>query len=268
MGRTAVVGGGVGTLVLALVVMFMGGDPTAILNQQQVAASGAAPRAGGPVQESAAESEQKHFIGVVLADTEDVWNAVFREAGAQYREPKLVLFRDVSQSGCGTAESAMGPFYCPADEKVYLDLGFFDELSSRLGAQGEFARAYVVAHEVGHHVQNLLGVSGRVHEAQQRADKARANALSVRLELQADCLAGVWAARTQAQKNVLQNGDIESALSAASAVGDDRLQRAARGYVQPETFTHGSSEQRMAWFKRGVDGGQIKACDTFSGNGQ
>ena len=268
MGRTAVVGGGVGTLVLALVVMFLGGDPTAILNQQQVAAPGGPPRAAGPVQESAAEAEQKHFIGVVLADTEDVWNAVFREAGAQYREPKLVLFRDVSRSGCGTAESAMGPFYCPADEKVYLDLGFFDELSSRLGAQGEFARAYVVAHEVGHHVQNLLGVSGRVHEAQQRSDKARANALSVRLELQADCLAGVWAARTQAQKNVLQNGDIESALSAASAVGDDRLQRAARGYVQPETFTHGSSEQRMSWFRRGVESGQIKACDTFSGNGR
>ncbi len=267
MGRTAVVGGGVGTLVLALVVMFLGGDPRMVLNAQRVAAPTPAPRAAGPVQESAAESQQNHFIRVVLADTEDVWNAVFREAGATYREPKLVLFRDVSQSACGTAESAMGPFYCPADEKVYLDLGFFDELQNRLGAQGEFARAYVVAHEVGHHVQNLLGVSGRVHSAQQRTDKVRANALSVRLELQADCLAGVWAARTQAQKNVLQAGDIESAMSAAAAVGDDRLQRSARGYVQPETFTHGSSEQRMQWFKRGLDAGQIKACDTFSAGG-
>jgi len=158
----------------------------------------------------------------------------------------------------------MGPFYCPADERVYLDLAFFDELSSRFGAQGEFARAYVVAHEVGHHVQKLLGISERVHAAQMRSDDVRANALSVRLELQADCLAGVWAARTQAQKHVLETGDVESALSAASAVGDDRLQKAARGTVQPETFTHGSSAQRMQWFKRGLDSGALKSCDTFS----
>ena len=266
-GRTAVVGGGVGTLVLALVVYFLGGDPRAVLNQQPVVAP-QDTSAPGPVQESAAEAEQKHFIGVVLADTEDVWHGVFKSAGADYREPKLVLFRDAYPSGCGQAASAMGPFYCPADERVYLDLAFFDELANRFGAQGEFARAYVVAHEVGHHVQKLLGVSARVHDAQMRGDEAQANALSVRLELQADCLAGVWAARTQAQKHVLQAGDVESALSAAAAVGDDRLQKAARGYVQPETFTHGSSAQRMQWFKRGMDGGAITACDTFSANAQ
>lgn len=267
VGRTAVVGGGVGTLVLALLVMFLGGDPRMVLNAQRVAQPSGTQQVNRPVQESAAESEQNHFIRVVLADTEDVWNTVFREGGAQYREPRLVLFRDAVQSACGMAESAMGPFYCPADQKVYLDLGFFDELQNKLGARGEFGRAYVVAHEVGHHVQNLLGISDKVQSARQRADKVRANALSVKLELQADCLAGVWAARTQAQKNVLQAGDIESALSAAAAVGDDRLQRNARGYVQPESFTHGSSEQRMQWFRRGLDGGQIRACDTFSANG-
>ena len=266
LGRTAVVGGGLGTLVLALVVMFLGGDPRMVLNTQRVAAPQVARDAppGQPVQESAAEAEQKRFIGVVLADTEDVWNGVFRAGGAQYREPKLVLFRNAYPSGCGTAQSAMGPFYCPADERVYLDLAFFDELSSRFGAKGEFARAYVVAHEVGHHVQKLLGISERVHASQSQSNEVRANALSVRLELQADCLAGVWAARTQAQKHVLEDGDVESALSAASAVGDDRLQRAARGYVQPETFTHGSSAQRMLWFRRGMDAGQINACDTFA----
>ena len=263
-GRTAIVGGGVGTLVLALVVYFLGGDPRAVLNQQPVVDPGSQP-SGAPLQESAQESQQKQFVSVVLADTEDVWHAVFREAGADYREPKLVLFRDLYPSGCGQAAAQMGPFYCPADERVYLDLAFFDELSSRFGAQGEFARAYVVAHEVGHHVQKLLGISERVQAAQARSDEVKANALSVRLELQADCLAGVWAARTQAQKHVLQTGDIESALSAAAAVGDDRLQKAARGTVQPETFTHGSSAQRMQWFKRGCDSAQLKSCDTFSG---
>lgn len=257
------VGGGVGTLVLALVVMFLGGDPRTVLDAQR--AAGPPPAApGGPVAESAAEAEQKRFVGVVLADTEDVWHAVFAAAGGTYREPHLVLFRDAYPSGCGGADAAMGPFYYTADERVYLDLAFFDELSSRLGAQGEFARAYVVAHEVGHHVQKLLGISERVQREQQRAGEAGANALSVRLELQADCLAGVWAARTEAQKHVLGRGDIESALGAASAVGDDQLQRAARGTVQPETFTHGTSAQRRHWFQRGLDAAALSACDTFT----
>jgi predicted metalloprotease len=200
----------------------------------------------------------------VLKDTEDVWNKLFREQlGQDYREPTLVLFSGRDQSGCGTATSATGPFYCPADQKVYIDLGFYDQLRSRFQAPGDFAMAYVVAHEVGHHIQNQLGISGQVHEQQQRLGKAEANALSVRLELQADFLAGVWAHHAQETKNILETGDIEEALGAANAIGDDRLQMESQGYVVPDAFTHGTSEQRMYWFKKGFQTGDINQGDTF-----
>jgi len=264
LGRTAVVGGGVGTVVLALLYMFLGGDPRDVLEGIQPQPAADAPRDDAPraVQESERERDARHFVAVVLAETEDVWRAEFRGRGAEYAEPHLVLYRGEVASACGEAAAAMGPFYCPGDVRVFLDLGFFDELATRFGAPGEFARAYVIAHEVGHHVQNLLGISAKVHAAQERGDPARANELSVRLELQADCLAGVWANRsTSALK--LSAGDIDAALGAASAVGDDRLQRQARGYVTPDSFTHGTSAQRMRWFRRGVEAGGLGACDTF-----
>ncbi|MBS0395873.1 MAG: neutral zinc metallopeptidase [Proteobacteria bacterium] len=263
LGRTAVVGGGLGTVVLAVVYALLGGDPRDVLEgiQQQP------PRAGAdvpatPYQEAPAEGEARRFVAVVLAETEDVWHAEFQRRGAEYADPRLVLYRREVESACGAAAAAMGPFYCPGDRRVYLDLSFFDELSRRFGAPGEFARAYVVAHEVGHHVQNLLGISARVRAAEERGDPAHANQLSVRLELQADCLAGVWANRSQRALKI-DATDIDSALGAASAVGDDRLQRAARGYVVPDSFTHGTSEQRMRWFRRGVEAGALGACDTF-----
>ena len=195
---------------------------------------------------------------------EDTWNAIFRAGGGSYREPKLVLFTDVVQSACGTAQSAMGPFYCPADQKVYIDLSFYNELHRRYGAPGDFAQAYVVAHEVGHHVQNLLGISGKVHSMKQRLSQAEGNALSVRLELQADCLAGVWAHHADKARNILEAGDIEEALNAASAIGDDTLQRQSRGTVVPESFTHGTSAQRQHWFRTGLTSGNPDSCDTFS----
>ena len=264
LGRTAVVGGGVGTLVLAIVYALLGGNPNDVLQgiQPQPSSEPAPAGGAGRVSESAAESDARHFVAVVLAETEDVWRAEFQSRGAEYVEPHLVLYRGEVASACGEAAAAMGPFYCPGDRRVFLDLAFFDELATRFGASGEFARAYVIAHEVGHHVQNLLGISGKVRAAQQRSDDARANALSVRLELQADCLAGVWANRSQSALK-LEPGDIESALGAASAVGDDRLQRAARGYVTPDSFTHGTSAQRVRWFRRGFDGGTLGSCDTF-----
>ena len=265
LGRTAIVGGGVGTVVLAIVYALLGGNPADVLQgiQPQPSATEAAPAGrAAPVRESAAEGDARHFVAVVLAETEDVWRAEFQNRGAEYVEPHLVLYRGEVASACGEAAAAMGPFYCPGDRRVFLDLGFFDELATRFGAPGEFARAYVIAHEVGHHVQNLLGISGKVHAAQERSDAARANALSVRLELQADCLAGVWANRSQSALK-LDAADIESALGAASAVGDDRLQRAARGYVTPDSFTHGTSAERARWFRRGFDGGGLGACDTF-----
>jgi len=263
VGRTAVVGGGIGTVVLALIYMALGGDPRVVLDaaQQVAPVERGAP---GPVVDTPASAEQKQFVGVVLAETEDVWRAAFEQRGSHYVDPKLVLFTGAVDSACGTAASAMGPFYCPADERVFLDMSFFDELSGRFGAPGEFARAYVIAHEVGHHVQKLLGISARVHAAEQQADETRANALSVRLELQADCYAGVWANRSQRALK-LSPEDIRDALGAASAVGDDRLQKAARGYVTPDSFTHGSSAQRMHWFQQGFRAGGLEACDTFAG---
>jgi len=264
IGRTAAIGGGVGTVVLALVYLLLGGDPRDVLEgiQPQPAAETTPAGAARGYQESGGEREARHFVAVVLAETEDVWRAEFRSRGSEYADPRLVLYSGEVASACGEAAAAMGPFYCPGDRRVFLDLSFFDELATRFGAPGEFARAYVIAHEIGHHVQNLLGISAKVHDAEQRAAAAHANALSVRLELQADCLAGVWANRSQSALK-LSAADIDAALRAASAVGDDRLQRAARGYVTPDSFTHGTSAERMRWFRRGVEAGGLGACDTF-----
>ncbi|WP_109118207.1 neutral zinc metallopeptidase [Azospirillum sp. TSO22-1] len=232
-----------------------GGDPT-VATAPRTTTVQRAPRSG-------AEDELKSFVGHVLADTEDTWNAAFQQMGRTYQEPRLVLFSGAVDSACGTAQSAMGPFYCPLDRKVYIDLGFYRDLRDRFHAPGDFAQAYVVAHEVGHHVQTLLGISQKVGEAQQRASKTEANALSVRLELQADCFAGLWGNAAQ-RRGVLEPGDVDEALNAATAIGDDRLQQQARGRVTPDSFTHGSSAQRVRWFKRGMDSGRLDACDTFS----
>jgi len=263
--RGGMVGGGLGMVALMLIGMFLGIDPRLILGGAQIVESVAPPTVEdtGPYQETPAEAEAREFLAVVLADTEDVWAARFAELGGSYRPPKLVLFNGAVQSGCGFAEAAMGPFYCPPDERVFIDTSFFDDLDRRLGAGGDFARAYVVAHEIGHHVQNLLGTSGEVRDLQQRLGGTEANQLSVRLELQADCYAGVWAHHAERMRGILEAGDIEEALGAAAAVGDDRLQRQAQGYVVPDSFTHGTSEQRMQWFRAGLDGGSMESCDTF-----
>jgi len=262
-----IVGGGIGMAVLALVVYLMGGDPSVVLNSgggPPVPEAGAPASSGAPGA-PAQQDQMSQFVSVVLADTEDTWNNVFKQKfGRDYEEPQLVLFSGAVQSACGLAQSAMGPFYCPNDHRVYIDLSFYRELKDRFGAPGDFAQAYVIAHEVGHHVQNLLGLSDKVHAAQQRSDKAGANALSVRLELQADCYAGVWGHHAQRARNILEPGDIDEALNAASAIGDDKMQKAARGYVVPEAFTHGSSAQRQQWFRRGFESGNLDACDTFS----
>ena len=254
-------GGGIGAIILALVAMYFGVDPSVVLNQAGNLA---------PVQEeqqqvtfSPEEERLKEFMSVVLADTEDVWGALFRASDQTYQPPKLVLFSGAVKSACGFAEAAMGPFYCPADQKLYLDMGFFNDLAQRHDAPGDFAQAYVVAHEVGHHVQTLLGVSEQVHAARSRAGETEGNALQVKMELQADCFAGVWAHHAHKQRQILEPGDTEEALAAAAGVGDDRLQRQARGYVVPDSFTHGSSEQRMRWFNRGLQSGDPGQCDTF-----
>ena len=256
-------GGGLGALVLALVVTMLGGDPSIVLDQ--VAQSPSQSQTSSQ-QTSPAEDELAEFTSIVLADTEDTWNQIFQEEiGQPYQEPALVLFSGSVQSGCGAAQSAMGPFYCPADQKVYIDLSFYNDLKSRHQAPGDFAQAYVVAHEVGHHVQNILGISNQVRQLQSRASKAEANQLSVRLELQADCFAGVWANRADKARDILESGDIEEALNAASQIGDDRLQEQSRGFVVPESFTHGSSAQRVRWFRQGLATGNIEQCNTFSG---
>jgi len=263
-GRTvAVGGGGIGLLIVALIVMLCGGDPR-VLFQDQEPLGRSVPQNQQPIQTNEREEQAKKFVAVVLADTEDVWNEIFRKSGVQYREPKLVIFRDQIQSACGFTSAAVGPFYCPADEKIYIDLGFFDELENRFGAQGDFARAYVIAHEVGHHIQKLLGTMDKVNALQARMSEAKANDLSVRLELQADFYAGLWARRTQEMKGVLDQDDIPEALGAANAIGDDRLQMEGQGYVVPESFTHGTAQQRMRWFKRGWNTGDIRQGDTFS----
>ena len=264
-GRGARIGGGVGGIgivVVALIAMFLGVDPSIVL--QNLPQDQPSPAPSGPVRASPEEERLKEFVSVVLADTEDTWNEIFGQMGQSYQEPRLVLFRDSVQSACGYAGAAVGPFYCPGDQRVYLDLSFFDELSRRFGAPGEFARAYVIAHEVGHHVQTLLGISREVRAAQASTDQATANALSVRMELQADCLAGLWAHHAQRARQILEPGDVEAALGAASAIGDDRLQRRTQGEVVPESFTHGSSAQRVRWFQTGLEQGSLQRCDTFN----
>jgi predicted metalloprotease len=254
-------GGGIGVVVIALIAMFLGVDPRIVL---QGAGEGApAPREAPARSRDPAEERLKDFVSVVLADTEDTWSEIFRTGGARYQPPRLVLFTGAVQSACGTASSAVGPFYCPGDTKVYIDLDFYRLLAQRFGAPGDFAQAYVIAHEVGHHVQNLLGISEKVHAARQRADEARGNALSVRQELQADCMAGVWANHANRARQILEAGDVEEGLAAAAAIGDDRLQQQGRGHVAPETFTHGTSAQRVRWFRRGLERGRLEACDTF-----
>jgi hypothetical protein len=217
-----------------------------------------------PVKQSAAEKQLVEFVSAVLADTEDSWNELFRQAGKSYREPKLVLFRQAVATACSTGSAQIGPFYCPSDQKVYLDLSFFDELKSRHGAPGDFAQAYVIAHEIGHHVQTLSGISAKVHKAKKSLSQVEANRLSVKQELQADCYAGIWAHDARRSRQILESGDIEEGLAAASAIGDDRLQKQARGYVTPDSFTHGSSKQRVSWFRKGLSEGTLKACDTFA----
>jgi len=267
LGTGARVGGvgGLGLLVVVVVAMLLGVDPTELL--QNVQTSSLPPSASvdsGPVG-SRPDDELADFSSVVLADTEDVWGTLFEGMGRHYDPPVLVLFTDEVQSACGYASSATGPFYCPADGKLYLDLAFVGELHHRFGAPGDFAFAYVIAHEVGHHVQNLLGISGQVQDQQRRLSEVAANRLSIALELQADCLSGVWAHHAQRARSVLEPGDLEEALNAASAVGDDRIQRQARGTVVPDSFTHGTSAQRSSWFKRGFETGDPGACDTFGG---
>ncbi|MDR0775653.1 MAG: zinc metallopeptidase [Azonexus sp.] len=260
-------GGGrlsLGAIVIALVASyFLGVNPLTVLSMLDGGGLPAVEQHAPKAHRPPADDETARFVSQVLASTEDTWHQVFQASGKQYREPKLVLFSGVTPTACGTGQSAMGPFYCPGDQKVYIDLQFFDELKTRFKAPGEFAQAYVIAHEVGHHVQNLLGISEQVQRARQQVGEAEGNALSVRLELQADCLAGVWGKRTDTMKNVLEPGDLEAALNAASAIGDDRLQQQARGRIVPESFTHGSSAQRMHWFKRGFESGDMNQCNTF-----
>ena len=260
-GRLAV-GGGLGTLVLIIIGMFFGIDPRALL-QTTSTDEGYAPTEQVS-EDNPQQSEQKRFVSKVLASTEDVWSDLFENTGKSYQKPRLVLFRDQVQSACGIAGSAVGPFYCPGDDRVYLDLGFFDELDQRFKAPGDFAQAYVIAHEIGHHVQNLLGIDDRVRSLQSRAGEKEKNALSVRMELQADFLAGVWAHHANQRSQILEPGDMEEGLRAASAIGDDKLQRQSQGYVVPDAFTHGTSEQRIRWFRKGLETGDIKQGDTFS----
>ena len=251
---------GVGTIVVALAASyFFGIDPSFILGL----AGNHQPATPVAARKPPADDGMARFVSKVLASTETTWAAIFAESGAHYQQPKLVLFTGSTPTACGTGQSAMGPFYCPADRKVYIDLAFYRDLKQRFHAPGEFAQAYVIAHEVGHHVQNLLGISDKVHKAQQGTSTARANALSVRLELQADCFAGVWGNRADAARQIIEPGEIAQALNAASAIGDDRLQQQSQGRIVPESFTHGSSAQRMRWFKRGMDSGDLRQCDTF-----
>jgi predicted metalloprotease len=255
------VGGGIGTIVLVLVALYFGIDPSELMNLSTGGNNTQVPTQ--TISGSAEENRLAEFVSVVLADTEDTWRALFQHSGRSYSEPKLVLFTDTVESACGMGQAAMGPFYCPADRKVYIDLGFYRELKDKFQAPGDFAQAYVIAHEIGHHVQNLLGISEKVQKARSQMDRMQSNALSVRLELQADCLAGIWAHHADRTRRILEPGDVEEALNAASAIGDDRLQRQARGRVVPDSFTHGTSGQRVRWFRRGFQSGQFGECNTF-----
>lgn len=257
-GRGMAVGGGIGALVLAGLAFLLTGDPGALFNAIQEG-----PRQAEQREPTPAEKEAERFVAVVLADTEEVWHELFRKMGKRYQEPKLVLFRGSVESACGFADAAVGPFYCPGDYRVYLDLQFFAELKNKFKAPGDFAQAYVIAHEVGHHVQRLLGDMDRVHSQRGRVSKTAFNRLSVRLELQADFYAGVWAHHAQRKFQILEPGDLEEAIRAANAIGDDRLQMQGRGYVVPDSFTHGTSEQRIRWFRRGFETGDVGQGDTF-----
>jgi uncharacterized protein len=259
-GGKVAVGGGLGTIVVLILALLFGADPRQLL-EQLPADGGSGVQSSRPTNPE--EEELKQFVGVVLAKSEDVWQDVFRQNGRQYREPTLVLFTDQVQSACGMAGAAVGPFYCPGDEKVYIDLSFYEELRRRFNAPGDFAQAYVIAHEVGHHVQNLMGISDRVDALRRQTSEVEGNQLSVRLELQADFFAGLFARYIQNQ-GVLEAGDMEEALRAASAIGDDTIQRRTTGYVVPDSFTHGTSEQRLRWFKKGYESGDIRQGDTFN----
>jgi uncharacterized protein len=253
---------GIGGTIIALVASyFLGIDPRVMLGLMNAVPT--QTRAPTPAQ-GMPQDEQGRFISAVLGETEDTWSAIFQANGMQYVPPKLVLYTDAMRSACGAADAAVGPFYCPLDRKVYLDLGFFQQLATQFQAPGQFAEAYVLAHEVGHHVQNLLGIADKVRAAQQRSSEAGANQLSVRLELQADCFAGVWAKHADQTKHIIEAGDVDAAMRAAAAVGDDTIQKRAQGYVVPESFTHGTAEERTGWFKRGLASGSLQDCDTFS----
>ncbi|MCC6640866.1 MAG: zinc metallopeptidase [Deltaproteobacteria bacterium] len=264
-----------GVVIVVLVSWLLGADPLQVLGTLGGGESGVSVPTGpwdGDGESSSQttggpEDAQADFVSVVLADTEDVWSELFAASGERYEPPRLVLFTDRVRSACGMAQAAMGPFYCPSDQKIYIDLGFYRDLQERFRAPGDFAQAYVVAHEVGHHVQTLLGISQQVHEARERASQTRGNALSVRLELQADCFAGTWAHHAQRTRQILEQGDVEEALNAAAAIGDDRIERQAAGTVVPESFTHGSSKQRVDWFRRGLETGDTDSCDTFRTDG-
>lgn len=266
-GGSPVFGGrsiGIGTIVVALVGGWvLGINPLTILGVLS-GGGGSVVQQQSPAQAPPANDTMARFVSTVLADTEDVWTDLFRQGGSQYQDPKLVLFRGAVGTACGTGQSAMGPFYCPGDQKVYIDLSFYDQLKNQLGAPGDFAQAYVIAHEVGHHVQNLLGISGKVDQMRGRVSKVEYNQLSVKLELQADCLAGVWAHHAQNARQILEQGDVEEAMNAAAKIGDDALQRAQTGQVVPDSFTHGTSAQRQRWFMTGLKTGGVKSCDTFS----
>jgi predicted metalloprotease len=262
-GGRGLIGGGIGALILVVIGMFFGIDPRVVLGlasglQQVQAPAQTAAKVGAPTD------EMGHFVAVVLGDTETTWNALFQQLGRNYREPRLVLFTGATPTACGTGQAAMGPFYCPLDQKLYIDLAFYQQLRDRFRAPGDFAQAYVIAHEVGHHVQNQLGIMQQMDAWRQRASATQYNALSVRLELQADCLAGVWAHHAN-NRQLLEAGDVEEAMRAAAAIGDDTIQRRTQGRVVPESFTHGTSEQRMRWLMTGMKSGQISSCNTFEG---
>ena len=254
---------GIGTIVVALIGGWvLGINPLTLLGV--LSGGGNVVQAPAPAQAPPAHDTMAQFVSTVLADTEDVWGPIFQQGGGTYREPRLVLFRGAVPTACGTGQAAMGPFYCPGDQKVYIDLSFYDQLKNQLGAPGDFAQAYVIAHEVGHHVQHLLGISGQVEQMRGRVSQVAYNRLSVKLELQADCLAGVWAHHADQQRQILEQGDIEEAMNAAAKIGDDALQRAQTGQVVPDSFTHGTSVQRQRWFRTGLQSGSVQACDTFS----
>ncbi len=257
LGGGKIVGGGIGARLIGAIIYLLGGDPSVIMNQQVQS---------GPqtAEEKAAEDTLAQFSKVVMAETEDVWHHLFRQMGSQYEEPTLVLFSGYVETACGNASSAVGPFYCPLDKKVFIDLSFCNELKERFQAPGDFAIAYVIAHEVGHHVQNLMGISGKVQQAKERMSEVEANKLSVKLELQADFFAGIWAHHTQKMANIIEQGDIEEAINAASAVGDDKIQEQSQGRIVPDAFTHGTAQQRMYWFKKGYQTGDVNQGDTFS----